>query len=570
MSKKMTFPFVTAISLILVFLISACTCPRASAAEIGKQSPKEIKVITTTEQAIAYTFYGIAKESAVNDVLARLNKLGIKATFFVAEVEMKRYPQTLRKIINNGHEIGIAIRPKAGETLAETTNTIIRSRNMLKQKFGISTNLVKQSSGPIADTTKEAVAASNCVLIGQTVNVVQSKHKDYTSADAVMSEIFGQRVFSLARGQIVHFRMDFYTNERLIAELVEIIKKRKIDNIAYATSIDNPANNPANDSKYIIKPVGQILSDTQFLYQYPVDPQTVPEHLRPGGLSININNGNFLSEASKRYIGEKNVNYEDRMLGFSKMEERRLDKRGCIHTDDNVIFLTFDDWGLDASVNKLLYVLRKHNVTGMFFVLTNNVPVNPNLLRAIALEGHEVGSHTDKHKPMNTVDPKTGRIVKVLSKEEYRHDVTTAYRKLVDVIGDVSVNGKPALTRYFRPPQLAISKEGFETLLEAGYEYIINGSTSTNDYSAQNITEMVKTLEGAIYTEDGELIKGAILVMHMSDTAIYTAMALDILLTANDAKEDSDPTKFRIGRLSDYLKDGYSQMNKKIFLSKTR
>lgn len=535
----------------------------AYASENVKQNAKEIKMILTTEQALSYTFGGLAKEAVVNDVLARLNSLSIKATFFVAEIEMKRYPQTLRKIIENGHEIGIAIRPKDGETFDETCKTIIRSRNILQEQFGISTNLVKQLSGAVADTTKEAVGTLGCNLIGQSINVVQSKHKDYLSADQVMSEIFGKNVFSLARGQILYFRMDFYTNERLIGDLMETIKQRKVDNIAYVTSYDNPSINPANNSQYTIKPIGKILNNTKFHYQYPVEPDKIPIHLRNDGSERTIDNSNFLAEASKRYIGHKNVNYEDRMIGFSKMEDRRLDKNGYIHTGDNVIFLTFDDWGTDAAVNKILYVLRKHNVSGNFFILTNNILNNPNLLRVIAMEGHDIGSHSDKHKPLAVLDPKTGRRVPTQNKEEYSKELAISYQKLLDVTGDVIINGKPALTRFFRPPQLAISRMGIEALFENGYEYIISGSTSTNDYKAQSVTQLVKTLKDSVYTQNGEVQKGAILVMHIGDGSVYTAMALDILLTANAAKADSDHSKFKVGRLSDYLPDGYSQINRK-------
>ncbi|MPN58406.1 hypothetical protein SDC9_206111 [bioreactor metagenome] len=50
--------------------------------------------------------------------------------------------------------------------------------------------------------------------------------------------------------------------------------------------------------------------------------------------------------------------------------------------------------------------------------------------------------------------------------------------------------------------------------------------------------------------------------MHMGDGVVYTPMALDILLTANEAKADSDPSKFKVGRLSDYIVEGYSQMDR--------
>ncbi|SMC86667.1 polysaccharide deacetylase family protein [Sporomusa malonica] len=523
----------------------------------------EIKMIFTTEQALSYTFGGLTKELVVDDVLERLNNIGIKATFFVAEIEMKKYPQTLRKIIANGHEIGIAIRPKAGESFDETRKSIIRSSRILKEQFGVSTNLVKQLTGAVSDTTKEAVGSLECKLIGQSINIVQTKHKEYTSADKIMAEIFRKSMVSLARGQIIYFKMDFYTDDQIIGGLMESIKQSKIDNIAYATFYDNPINNRANNSQFTIKPVGELLNNTKFIYQYPVDLQKVPPHVRTDGPEIAIDSHNFLSETAKRYIGHKNVNIEDRMIGFSKMDERRLDKSGYVHTKDNVIFFTFDDWGSDAAINKLLYILRKHNVPGTFFILTNNVLNNPNLLRTIAQEGHEIASHSDKHKPMAVLDPKTNHYVKTQDKEEYLKDLATSYQKLRDVIGDVTFNGQPVLTRFFRPPTLAVSKMGAETLFETGYEYIISGSTSTNDYQAKNVTEIVEALKGGVYTNDGEVQKGAILVMHMTDGSVYTPIALDILLTANTAKADSDPSKFKVGRLSDYLIEGYSQINRK-------
>jgi peptidoglycan/xylan/chitin deacetylase (PgdA/CDA1 family) len=539
------------------------TCRTAYAAENMDHNANEIKVISTTEPAIAYTFGGVAKEAVVNDVLGKLNDLGIKGTFFVMEVEMQKNPQNIRRIIESGHEIGIGIRPKDGETTEEIQNDIMRCRTKLQEQFGVTTNLIKQPWGTVTEAMKKAVSNLDCKLIGQSINVVQSKHKEYTSAVQVMSEIFGKSTFSLARGQIVHFRMDYYTNEHLIVDLLELIKERKVDNIAYVTFYDNPANNLANDSQYKIKPIGEILNNTKFTYQYPADKQNVPERLRNDEPMLMTDQHNFLTEAAKRYIGNGDVTYEDRMLGFSKMDARRLDNTGLVHTEDNVIFLTFDDWGTDAAINKILYVLRKHHVEGTFFVLTHNVLNNPNLLRSIAMQGNDIGSHSDGHKPMVVRDSKTGKEVKTQDKQEYSKDLATAYQKLRDVTGDVTVNGKPSLTRFFRPPTLAISKMGVETLFETGYEYIISGSCSTYDYKAKSVPELVETIKDGVYTKQGEVKKGAILTMHMGDSCIYTPVALDILLTANEAKVDSDPSKFRVGRLSDYLIDGYWQSNRK-------
>jgi len=536
----------------------------AYAAESGAAPEKEIKFIFTTEPALAYTFTGFSREAVVYDVLNRLKRLGAKGTFFVMETELRQYPKIVRRVVESGNEIGLAIRPKEGETAEQIRQRILSGRKLLQSQYGIKTNLVKQPGGAVSEAMLQAVSNAGGILIGQSVTVVQGKHKDYTSADQVADELFPSSMYALGRGQIVNFRMDYYTNKLLVGDLMETIKQRKIDNVAFSTFYDNPDNNVKNDSRYALKTVGAILANKRYTYRYPVDLQNVPAGLRNDGPLPEATQRGVVAKLYDKYIGNADVDDDDRMLDFSKMESRRLDKTGTINTDDKVIFLTFDDWGTDAPINKLLYVLRKHNVPGEFFVLTRNVLVNPNLLRSIALDGHEIGSHTDQHQPMAVRDPKTGKQTKSQrSKEEYVQELLTSYRKLRDITGDVSVNGKYSLTRHFRPPQLAISKMGLEAVLEAGYDFIINGSYSTEDYEAKDTAALVNRLKAGIYTESGAVKKGAILVMHMSDTSIYTAMALDILLTANEAKVDADPSKFVVGRLSDYLIEGYSQMRRK-------
>ena len=548
------------------------TLRKAYAAENDNAPEKEIKMIFTTEPALAYSFTGLSNEPVVYDVLNRMKRIGSKGTFFVSELEMRQNPNLVRKIISSGHEVGLAIRSaRETETPDQIQKRILSGRKILQSQFGIKNNLIKQSSGAITANTLQAVAAVGCVMIGQSITVVQSKDKDYTSADQVMEEIFPKSLFALGRGQIVHFRMDYYTNNLLVGDLVEAIKQRKIDNVAFSTFYDNPETNKANESRYAIKPIGAILSNTKYLYRYPVEPKDVPANLRREGPASDGDNNSLMTKLMQRYIGNVDVNDEDRMLDFSKMEIRRLDKSGQIHTNEKVIFLTFDDWGTDASINKLIYVLRKHNATGTFFILTKNVLNNPNLLRSLAVAGNEIGDHSDMHLPESFRDTATGKQVKSQNnKDEYVQELMGSYHKLRDVVGDVAVNGKYSLTRFFRPPQMAVSKLGLDAVLESGFEFIVNGSYATHDYNAKDVAELVNRIKGGIFTETGEVKKGSIMIMHMSDTALYTAVALDILLTANEAKSDSDPSKFRVGRLSDYLISGYSQFDRQKSLELTR
>lgn len=221
-----------------------------------------------------------------------------------------------------------------------------------------------------------------------------------------------------------------------------------------------------------------------------------------------------------------------------------------------------DDWGTDASINHLLYVLRKHHAKGTFFIITWNVKNNPNLLRAIAEDGHDIASHTNRHRPMVWQTSNYGGNMTPMTEEEYAEDVRLSYEELQKTVGDVMVDGKPALTHYFRPPTLAISKSGIRSIMDAGFSYIVSGYESTDDYAIPSLQAMIGAISHGIYDEKGNVRKGSILIMHMTDKAQYTAEALDYILTMNDARDDNDPKKFKTGRLSDHLKEGYDQSRK--------
>lgn len=209
--------------------------------------------------------------------------------------------------------------------------------------------------------------------------------------------------------------------------------------------------------------------------------------------------------------------------------------------------------------------MNKHKVNATFFIITWNMPNNPNnpnLLRSIAIDGNEIGCHTNGHKAMAVQDAR-GHEVRVISDAEYKKDVESAYPKLAAVVGDVQLpSGRPALTRFLRPPTLAVSRQGCEDILNAGYTYIVNGSGSTEDYSAVSMQSLVGIMNHIVHQPNGKVCPGAILIMHMSGAAARTARALDILLTNNEQLPDGDPAKFKVGLLGDYLTGDYSQMMK--------
>ena len=122
-------------------------------------------------------------------------------------------------------------------------------------------------------------------------------------------------------------------------------------------------------------------------------------------------------------------------------------------------------------------------------------------------------------------------------------DLVVSWQTLQSVIGDVTVNGKPALIPIFRPPTLAVSKEGIEAVLDCGFHYVISGSTTTQDYAATSADDIFRMLVHGTQS-------GAVFVMHMSDNSVYTADAVDKYLTY---LETSSKVKYQVCGLNAVL-----------------
>ncbi len=528
----------------------------------GRLAPKE-RFLTTTAQKVVLTFGGLTRKESVEDMLDHLDRMGVKATFFVTELELRKHTDTVREIAARGHELGLGLRTGTDGDFYETCAQIERLQKNMQRLLGVRPVIARQVFGTEIPTVNEAASAMGIELLGQTVSMVQTKDKEAKKVEDISDHLFGKFILAMGRGQIIYGRLDFLDNPTLTGDLLEWIKKNKVDSATYATLLDSPEANAENDSAYSMGAVREVLGDEAHRWTYPVPEEKMLRSLRGEKRRKPRTGRLFRHEFSARYIGAPAVTGTSRIRGFSEAEMEQMDRTGIVkNVRDNTIFLTFDDWGTDASINHLLYVLRKHHAKGTFFIITWNVKNNPNLLRAIAADGHDIASHTNRHRPMVWQTSNYGGNMTPMTDEEYAEDVRLSYEELQKTVGDVMVDGKPVLTHYFRPPTLAISKSGVRAIMDAGFSYIVSGYESTDDYAIPSLQAMIGAISHGIYDEKGNVRKGSILIMHMTDKAKYTAEALDYILTVNDARDDNDPKKFKTGRLSDHLKEGYDQSRK--------
>ncbi len=68
-----------------------------------------------------------------------------------------------------------------------------------------------------------------------------------------------------------------------------------------------------------------------------------------------------------------------------------------IPTEENEVFLTFDDGPHQTITPFVLNTLKQYNAKATFFCIGKNVENNPAIFRCILNEGHSIGNHTYNH-----------------------------------------------------------------------------------------------------------------------------------------------------------------------------
>ena len=177
-------------------------------------------------------------------------------------------------------------------------------------------------------------------------------------------------------------------------------------------------------------------------------------------------------------------------------------------TAQKVLYLTFDAGYENGCTEKILDVLKKHEVKAAFFLVGNYIEKNADLVRRMADEGHTVGNHTMHHPDMSAISD-----LAAFAKE--LQDLEALYR---DTTGQ-------ELPKFYRPPQGVYSEENLRMAKELGYKTVFwslayvdwnNDAQPTKDQAFQKLLPRTHP--------------GAVVLLH--STSKTNAEILDELLTA--------------------------------------
>lgn len=174
---------------------------------------------------------------------------------------------------------------------------------------------------------------------------------------------------------------------------------------------------------------------------------------------------------------------------------------------EKTLYLTFDAGYENGCTEKILDVLKAHQVPAAFFLVGNYIQRNADLVRRMEAEGHTVGNHTMHHPDMSKLADRA-------SFEKELKDLEELYRQ---------TTGKE-LPHYYRPPQGIYSEENLKMAKEMGYRTVF-WSLAYVDWNNDD----QPTREQALSKLLPRIHPGAVILLH--STSQTNAKILDELLS---------------------------------------
>ncbi|MWV46354.1 polysaccharide deacetylase family protein [Paenibacillus sp. HJL G12] len=402
---------------------------------------RAISYVYTTKRELALTFNGMADRGTMTKLLDELDRYRIKATFFLPGMRVAEEPDIAQDIKSRGHEI--ENNTLNGLDLSKLTydqmyKEIRLANQVIEKETGAAPRYVRTKTGTYNDDIRLAAAHN-----GQSAVISYSLFLHNWNQETELQKKQYIRKY-INRGGII--TLDIEENKQL---------EENISLIAAA----------AKDVGYTFVPLSNLVAEGS--------------ERKP------------LEEIAGYDAAKPNADYHQVPYNLIYRKE----------TPRKEIALSFDDWGTDYTITHILDILDKYQIKASFFLRADGVEKNPNLARAIAEAGHDVGNHTYSHPVLDTQ-----------TAEQLQNEVVKAHQVITEAIQQ-----KPAMI--FRPPTGEINEAEARMISAAGYHTIADFDVDPNDWNrSRTADQIVKTI-----TEQTR--SGSIILLHMLDD-LHTIEAL--------------------------------------------
>ena len=202
---------------VIVFAVAYTTATSVSA-EV-KRLP--VYSVDTAENKLAITFNCAWGTEGIDEILALLKKENIKCTFFFVGDFAEKYPDTVRKIYNEGHETGnhsMNHKDPVKLTFEETVRDINACNEQLFAITGGNTALYRAPSGSYDNKTIEAAESLGMKVIQWDVDSVDWRD---ISAENIISRVTSR----VTNGSIILFHTGRMNTVNALPGIISRLKK---------------------------------------------------------------------------------------------------------------------------------------------------------------------------------------------------------------------------------------------------------------------------------------------------------------------------------------------------------
>ncbi|WP_312114199.1 polysaccharide deacetylase family protein [Brevibacillus reuszeri] len=406
---------------------------------------KEVSLVYTTKRQLALTFNGMGDKETMLKLLDELDRYHIQATFFLPGMRVAEEPDIARTILSRGHEIENNTLSRVDLTrlsYEKLYSEIELANQVIKKETGVVPRYVRTKLGDYNDDIRLATAQNGQAAV---ISYSLFLHNWQKETDEEKRHYLRKYI---NRGGII--AIDTEENKQLVGDIPLIAEA-------------------AADVGYKFVSLHQLIEQGG---------ERKPLEAIPGYDAAKINAK--MDDAAYRLIYRKETNKKE-------------------------VALSFDDWGTDAAVTKILDILEQKGVKASFFLRADGVERNPNLARAIAEGGHDVGNHTYSH-PVNTK----------ITPEQLQEEIVKAHRVITEAIQE-----KP--TMYFRPPTGEFDERTLRAVSATGYHTVAIYDVTPSDFVKSNSAD---DIVAAIMEQTKN---GSVILLHLLDD-IHTVEALPTVI----------------------------------------
>lgn len=224
--------------------------------------------------------------------------------------------------------------------------------------------------------------------------------------------------------------------------------------------------------------------------------------VKNGEIAYNYGEGSILHAKTEASPGERRFAFDSK--GFISGEEYtampqapEIERLSKIFNKE--IVLTFDDGPDPEYTEKILKILKAHDVKATFFMIGENAVFHQDIVKEVYKDGHEIGNHTFSHP--NTIN---------ISKNQLKYEVNATERIIQGITGHSSILYRPPYgdnqNTYNGYDETVYDPASFQKMADTtkmGY-ITVNYDIDSSDWKAKNSKEIVNRVMKQ--AENGDII----------------------------------------------------------------